>query len=177
MAPVSPKVKKQKKGKIKLGYVSLIDSAPVAIAREKGFFEDENLDVETLLQPGWASIRDKIGYGELDAAQCLGSLAFAIHHGVGTIANEVVVPLIMSANGNAITLSSDIPKSAVTSQKTLREYLEKSWTEGSESDFCLCPSVLFSSYAAAAMAENPESSGFPGLGDRFYSARNDEPES
>jgi ABC-type nitrate/sulfonate/bicarbonate transport system substrate-binding protein len=114
---------------IRLGYVPLIDCAPIVVAREKGFFTEQGLSVKTFAQPGWATIRDKLVYGELDASQCLGPLALAIHHGVGTIAREMVVPLIMSANGNAITLSNEIPRETVSQENGLRDFLRNSWSK------------------------------------------------
>lgn len=114
---------------MRLGYVPLVDCAPILIAREKGFFAEEGLDVDTRVQPGWATIRDKLAYGELEASVCLGPLALAIHHGIGTIPRKMAVPLIISANGNAITLHKDLPREALAQKGALLQFLEESWTK------------------------------------------------
>lgn len=114
---------------IRLGYIPLIDCAPIVVAREKGLFEKHGVDVETSQQPGWATVREKLVHAELDAAQCLGPLALAIHHGVGTIPKEMVVPLILSANGNGLTLSNKIPRSAVAAPGKLLSFLEENYSK------------------------------------------------
>lgn len=110
---------------VRLGYIPLIDCAPIVVAREKRFFEKHGLSVETSQQPGWATIREKLVHDELDAAQCLGPLALAIHHGVGTIPKEMVVPLVLSANGNGLTLSLKIPPETFRKKDGFLNYLEE----------------------------------------------------
>ncbi|GHC49747.1 CmpA/NrtA family ABC transporter substrate-binding protein [Roseibacillus persicicus] len=110
---------------IRIGYVPLIDCAPIVVAREKGFFKKHGLSVVTSQQPGWATIREKLVHAELDAAQCLGPLALAIHHGVGTIPKDMVVPLVLSANGNGITLSNSIPETIFDEEDGFTQYLEE----------------------------------------------------
>lgn len=115
--------------KVRLGYVPLTDSAPIIVAREKGFFRKHGLDVQTSQQPGWATVRDRLVHGEIDAAHCLGPLALAIHFGIGTRACEVSVPLILCANGNGITLSNEIPSEAVANPIAFQTYLEANYSK------------------------------------------------
>ena len=63
---------------LRLGYVRLLDAAPIIVADSLGFFRDEGLDVRLSREVGWATIRDKIAFGELDVAQALSPLAFAL---------------------------------------------------------------------------------------------------
>ena len=114
---------------VRLGYVPLIDCAPIVVAREQGLFEKHGVAVTTSQQPGWATVREKLVHAELDAAQCLGPLALAIHHGVGTISKEMVVPLILSANGNGLTLSNNIPQEALGQQGELLQYVEENYSK------------------------------------------------
>ena len=116
---------------IRLGYIALIDCAPIVVAREKKFFQHHGIDVETSQQPGWATVREKLVHSELDTAQCLGPLALAIHHGIGTLSKEMVVPLILSANGNGLTLSNSIPIEVVSNSDTFLNYLEEHYTKDS----------------------------------------------
>lgn len=56
---------------LRFGYVPLVDCAPIAVARETGIFDRHGLDVRLSRELGWASVRDKIAYGHLDAAQSI----------------------------------------------------------------------------------------------------------
>ncbi|MFM9974652.1 MAG: CmpA/NrtA family ABC transporter substrate-binding protein [Beijerinckiaceae bacterium] len=48
----------------KLGYIALTDSAPLIIAKEKGYFTKHGLpDMEILKQASWGAIRDNIALG------------------------------------------------------------------------------------------------------------------
>ena len=61
---------------VRLGFVPLNDCAPVAVAQELGLFKSYGLNVKLSRQPGWATVRDMLSYGELDAAQSIAGLAF-----------------------------------------------------------------------------------------------------
>lgn len=76
------------------------------VAHEEGLFEQNGVPVSLNPQPGWASVREKLVSGELDAAQCLAGLALSLHHGLAGPAQRMVVPIILNANGNAVTLSN-----------------------------------------------------------------------
>ena len=57
-----------RKRPLRLGYVALVDGAPLVMAKELGLFEKYGVNVVLSREVGWAAIRDKIIYGELDAA-------------------------------------------------------------------------------------------------------------
>ncbi len=96
------------KTELKLGFVPLLDSAPLVIAREKGFFQREGLNVVLSREPTWASIRDKVSFGLLDGAQMLSPMPLASTLGLGSQITPMVTGLALSTNGNAITLSSQL---------------------------------------------------------------------
>lgn len=112
---------------IRLGYIPLVDSAPLLVAQRLDFFKKRGLNVELLPQPGWASVRERLVYGEIDAAQCLGPLAIAINQGIGTRSTNIVVPLVLNANGNAITLSKTIPPEVLSQPDGLLNFLNNDW--------------------------------------------------
>lgn len=116
---------------LRLGYIPLTDCAPIVIAREKGLFTKHGVNVITSQQPGWATVREKLVHAELDAAQCLGPLALAIHHGIGTTPKEMVVPLILSANGNGLTLSNKIPPEVFNSTEGFLRFIEENYSKES----------------------------------------------
>ena len=120
---------------IRLGYIPLIDCAPIIVAREKALFAKHGINVVTSQEPGWATVREKIVHAELDAAQCLGPLALAIHHGIGTISKEMVVPLVLSANGNGITLSNKIPPEVFAEPGKFLSFVEENYSKDSPLTF------------------------------------------
>ena len=66
--------KSPEKEQLKLGFIKLTDMAPLAIAYEKGYFEDEGLYVTLESQANWKVILDRVITGELDGAHMLAGL-------------------------------------------------------------------------------------------------------
>jgi len=91
--------------KIRLGMLRLTDAAPVLVAAEVKIFAEHGIDVEISIEPSWANIGDKLGYGLLDGAVMLPPLAIASALGLRGRKTDLVVPLSISANGNAVTLA------------------------------------------------------------------------
>ncbi len=94
--------------KIKLGFIPLTDCAPLVMAREKGLFEKYQLDVELVKEVSWANIRDKVAAGTLDGAQMLATMPIAATLGVGGPVIPMLSAMVMSLNGNAITISNKL---------------------------------------------------------------------
>ncbi len=95
------------KSKLKLGFIKLTDCAPIVIAKEKGFFSDEGLQVEVVAQPNWKTLLDNVVSGNLDGAHMLSGQPIAATIGYGTKAH-VVTAYTMDLNGNGITVSNSI---------------------------------------------------------------------
>lgn len=95
------------KAELKLGFIKLTDMAPLAIAYEKGFFEDEGLYVTLEAQANWKVLLDRVISGELDGAHMLAGQPLGATIGFGTKA-EVVTAFSMDLNGNAITMSNAV---------------------------------------------------------------------
>lgn len=95
------------KDELKLGFIKLTDMAPLAIAKEKGFFEDEGLFVTLEPQANWKVLLDRVITGELDGAHMLAGQPIAATIGFSTKA-EIVTPFSMDLNGNAITVSNAV---------------------------------------------------------------------
>lgn len=92
---------------LRLGFIKLADMAPLAVAYEKGFFEDEGLYVTLEPQANWKVLLDRVIGGELDGAQMLAGQPLAAHVGIGTQA-ELVTALSLDRNGNAITVANAV---------------------------------------------------------------------
>jgi nitrate/nitrite transport system substrate-binding protein len=95
------------KDELTLGFIKLTDMAPLAIAKELGYFEDEGLYVTLQPQANWKVLLDGVIAGSLDGAQMLAGQPIAATIGVGTKAH-IVTPFSMDLNGNAITLSKAV---------------------------------------------------------------------
>ncbi|MEO6298964.1 MAG: CmpA/NrtA family ABC transporter substrate-binding protein [Paracoccaceae bacterium] len=95
------------KDQLTLGFIKLTDMAPLAIAKEKGFFEDEGLSVTLQAQANWKVLLDGVVSGQLDGAQMLAGQPIAATIGYGTKA-ALVTPFSMDLNGNAITVSNAV---------------------------------------------------------------------
>ncbi|EHU9519184.1 ABC transporter substrate-binding protein [Vibrio vulnificus] len=92
---------------LKFGFIKLTDMAPLAIAYEKGFFEDEGLYVTLEAQANWKVLLDRVIDGELDGAHMLAGQPLGATIGIGTQA-KVITAFSMDLNGNAITVSNDV---------------------------------------------------------------------
>jgi nitrate/nitrite transport system substrate-binding protein len=94
---------------LKFGFIKLTDMAPLAIAYEKRFFEDEGLYVTLEPQANWKVLLDRVIDGELDGAHMLAGQPLGATIGFGTKAH-IITAFSMDLNGNGITVSNDIWK-------------------------------------------------------------------
>lgn len=95
------------KPNLKLGFIKLTDMAPLAIAKEKGFFAEEGLNVTLEPQANWKVLLDGVIGGQLDGAHMLAGQPIAASIGYGTKA-KLIAPLSLDLNGNAITVSNKV---------------------------------------------------------------------
>jgi len=98
---------------LRLGFVPLCDCAPIVMARELGLFEKHGVKVELSREVGWATIRDKIVYGEIEAAHAPAGMVVAASAGLGSIPVPCLTGLVINTHGNAITLSQQLWKKGV----------------------------------------------------------------
>ncbi len=92
---------------LKFGFIKLTDMAPLAIAYEKGYFEDEGLYVTLEAQANWKVLLDRVIDGELDGAHMLAGQPLGATIGFGTQAH-IITAFSMDLNGNGITVSNKI---------------------------------------------------------------------
>lgn len=96
------------KTKLKIGFIALTDCAPLVIAKEKGFFAAEGLEVDIEKEGGgWPGIQQKTISGEYDYAHALAGMPIAATLGINGDANLQVL-LSLDYNGNAITYSNKL---------------------------------------------------------------------
>lgn len=92
---------------LKFGFIKLTDMAPLAVAYEKGYFEDEGLYVSIEAQANWKVLLDRVIDGQLDGAHMLAGQPLGATIGFGTQAH-IITAFSMDLNGNGITLSNDV---------------------------------------------------------------------
>lgn len=111
---------------------------------ETGIFARYGLNVVLSRELGWTSVRDKMFYGDLDAAQSIAGIAFALGMGFSELRCEVAVPLILNLHGNAITLSKDFQPSEIGKGEGLQTFLAHQWKK--DRPFTLAATHRFSSH-------------------------------
>ena len=95
------------KPNLKFGFIKLTDCAPLVIAKEKGYFEEEGLNVEIEAQSNWKVLLDRVIDGQLDGAHMLAGQPIGATIGFGTQAH-VITAYSLDYNGNGITVSNEI---------------------------------------------------------------------
>jgi ABC-type nitrate/sulfonate/bicarbonate transport system substrate-binding protein len=109
--------------KLRVGFVPLTDCAPLVMAEDLGLYQKYGLDVRLHRELGWATIRDKIIYGELDAAHAVAGMPFAATLGLGSVKCDCLTGLVLNLHGNALTLSTPLAQQGVTDGASLRAEL------------------------------------------------------
>lgn len=102
---MTPSIEKQA---LRVGILPLTDAAPIIVARDLGFFARQGLDVEICLETAWATIRDKLAAGLLDAAHMLAPMPLAAALGLDGVGVPMITALSLNLNGNAITVSRSL---------------------------------------------------------------------
>ena len=95
------------KEELKFGFIKLTDMAPLAVAYEKGYFEDEGLYVTLEAQANWKVLLDRVITGGLDGAHMLAGQPLGATIGYGTEAH-IMTAFSMDLNGNGITVSNEV---------------------------------------------------------------------
>lgn len=106
---------------LRIGFIALNDAAPLIVAHEHGFFSKHGLHVELSREVGWATIRDKIIYRELDASHALGAMVISTNLGLNCQPCECLTGFVLNTNGNCITLSEDLWNRGVRDAATMRD--------------------------------------------------------
>ena len=92
---------------ITIAFLPLTDSAVLVAAREKGFAAAEGIDLTLLRTTSWATLRDRLVYGQVQAAHMLAPLAIAVTLGLSQHPAAISAPFKLGVNGNALTMASD----------------------------------------------------------------------
>jgi two-component system, oxyanion-binding sensor len=107
---------------LRIGFVPLLDAAPLIVAAECGFFQAEGLRVKLDRQIGWGNVRDKLSYGQLQASHCLAGMPAASALGMGYFPEPLVAVFDLDGGANAITLSKRLTDQGITTALALGKW-------------------------------------------------------
>ena len=116
---------KPEKTQLTIGFIPLTDCASVVMAGELGLFKKYGLDVTISKEASWASVRDKLLLGQLDAAHVLYGLVYGAHLGIGSQKKDMAILMGLNHNGQAITLSSKLQQAGVKDGAGLKKLVDK----------------------------------------------------
>lgn len=117
-------------GIVRIGFVPLIDAAPLVAAQELGLFERHGVRVSLERQIGWANVRDKLTYGHLDAGHALLGMPISSVLSGDWVGEPLISVMALGAGGNAITLSRPLVERGIRSAATLARWIQDTRTAG-----------------------------------------------
>jgi len=113
---------------VRIGFIPLVDCAPLLVARKMDLFRKHGVHVELSCEVGWATIREKLLYGQLDAVHAIAGLALAMRLGISGPPCRVVSPFVFNLHGNAITLSKDLWNRGVRDAASLKKLIRSAFS-------------------------------------------------
>jgi nitrate/nitrite transport system substrate-binding protein len=116
---------KPEKTVLNIGFIPLTDCASVVMAGELGLYKKYGLDVTISKEASWASVRDKLLLGQLDAAHVLYGLVYGAHLGIGSQKKDMAILMGLNHNGQAITMSSKLQQAGVKDGASLKKLVDK----------------------------------------------------
>ncbi|MFY0595143.1 MAG: ABC transporter substrate-binding protein [Cognatishimia sp.] len=93
---------------IKAGYIPLIDAAPLIVAHEMGFAEEEGVTLALEAAPSWSTLRDLLAFGQIQAAHMLSPVPVASALGLLAGLPRLNALMVTSANGNVFGVSKEM---------------------------------------------------------------------
>ncbi|MBY4611311.1 ABC transporter substrate-binding protein [Rhizobium sp. 9T] len=126
---------------VKLGFIALTDSAPLIIAKEKGFFDKHGLpETDVAKQASWGATRDNLVLGGaangIDGAHILSPLPYLMQTGKVTQNNKPVPMAILARlnlDSQGISVAKEYAETGVQLDASkLKAAFEKKKAEGKE---------------------------------------------
>jgi len=113
------------KKEVRIGFIPLTDCASVVMAAVNKFDEKYGIKIIPTKEASWASVRDKLVNGELDAAHVLYGLIYGVQLGIGGPKKDMAVLMNLNHNGQAITLSNQLKDKGASDGATLKKLIAK----------------------------------------------------
>jgi NitT/TauT family transport system ATP-binding protein len=92
---------------LKIAFLPLTDAAVLVAAHEKGFAGAEGLALDLVRTTSWATLRDRLVFGQVHAAHMLAPLAIAVTLGLSQHPAALAAPYKLSVNGNMLVMAAD----------------------------------------------------------------------
>jgi nitrate/nitrite transport system substrate-binding protein len=113
------------KKEVKVGFIPLTDCASVVMASVLEIDKKYGLKIVPTKEASWASVRDKLVNGDIDAAHVLYGLVYGVHLGVGGPKKDMAVLMTLNNNGQAITLSRKLADKGAVDGRSLAQLIRK----------------------------------------------------
>ena len=88
-----------------VGFVPLVDAAPLIVAREMGFDRAEGIALDLRRANAWSALRDMVTFGQVEAAQMLSPMPVATALGLGGAGAGLAAVAVLSTNGEVVCVS------------------------------------------------------------------------
>jgi len=92
---------------ISIAFLPLTDCAVLAAAKEKGFAADAGFDLRLIRTTSWAETRDRLVYGQAEAAHLLAPLAVGVSLGISQHRCPLAAPFKLNVNGNIFVMGNE----------------------------------------------------------------------
>jgi ABC-type nitrate/sulfonate/bicarbonate transport system substrate-binding protein len=93
---------------VQCGYLPLVDSAPLIIAKELKFAAEEGLELVLAQQPSWSALRDRLVLGQIEFAHMLSPMPIAMSLGLGGLSARIDALMVLSVNGTVVGVSETL---------------------------------------------------------------------
>jgi len=113
------------KKEVKIGFIPLTDCASVVMASVLGLDQKYGIKIVPTKEASWASVRDKLINGDIDAAHVLYGLIYGVQMGVGGPKKDMSVLMTLNHNGQAITLSKKLADKGAVDGASLAALMKK----------------------------------------------------
>jgi nitrate/nitrite transport system substrate-binding protein len=113
------------KKEVRIGFIPLTDCSSVVMAAVNKIDEKYGIKIIPTKEASWASVRDKLVNGELDAAHVLYGLVYGVQLGIGGPKKDMNVLMTLNQNGQAITLSNQLKDKGATDGASLAKLIAK----------------------------------------------------
>lgn len=90
----------------RIGFLPLVDAALPIVAHEMGLADKEGIHLTLVKDRTWATVRDRLAYGQTDAAHLVAPIAIAMALGLDRAPTPIGAPFMLGLNGNAIAVSN-----------------------------------------------------------------------
>jgi len=117
------------KKEVKIGFIPLTDCSSVVMASVMEFDKKYGIKIIPSKEASWASVRDKLVNGELDAAHVLWGLIYGVQMGLGGPKKDMNILMNLNHNGQAMTLSRKLYDKGIKDATGLAALIKKEKSE------------------------------------------------